>query len=1042
MTSASDNQEFIARVHDRRKPLADVLADDEYSGIRKFVEEMYPDRAHFIYELLQNAEDSASRSAQPDSMEVDFNLHNDRLIFTHSGEPFSDEDVLGITNIGKSTKEDDAGTIGRFGIGFKSVFAYSETPIIKSPTYCFTISNLVLPTAIEKPSDLGQSTRFEFPFNSPKKTADRAYEEIVRGLNELNIDTLLFLQNIKTIRWSIDGKVSEFTRLSHSDSHIEIIKTNSGVRENSCHFLRFYDSVAGVEDRHVGIAFNLELLENVNFDTDSPLKDQLKICPATPGNVSIFFPAKKEVSGLRFHLHAPFVPELSRASIKDTDVNLPLYEQLASLAANSLHQIRDTGLLTPEFLSVLPNLNESIPEQYCCIREAIIDEMNSKPLTPTRSKGFAPASELLQAKASVKSLLSKEDLTVLVGVNGNWDWAIGASQKNSLQDHFLDSLEITDWGITSFCEILKGDYRGELKAMVSEWLVDKEDVWLQQMYSLLYQEVETRNLRWKLGDSRLVRIENGEFRTGKKTFFPTDQVENEESFPRVKRAILETGKKKSDKQNARAFLEAIGVQEIGEREELLAILTTRYTRNSLNPRKGDLKRFISYARRNPEDTAIFKNYFIFQVGDDVWATPLEVYLDKPFRDTGLNVFFEYFQDDDGPFPLHECYQNFGIKIEKIADFASSVGALTTLKISTTSCRQNPEWQDLRRAFGERFTSPIDRDYTIEGLVEILDEPNLAISKLIWNTMNSLPQHSYLEPDYLTATYQKNNSGGSRHADSQLVHLLRNAEWVPQGNNEFVLPRNARREKLPGGFSFDSDRMWIRKIQFGQELEKGVQQRRLKKHYAKELGLEEEDVSFIQDHHEEFLRFKAGIQSRQANQLQTQSQVVKNPERRKKKIQERLKAAESKQKVIRPRSVSKSSGNEIDREALFQFYRRGEQLFCQVCFDQMPFKRRNGDDCGECVDLFTFTWAERKEIDLKVFTSLKAVLCPVCSEIYREYVHHDLTRQSELFEQLKGKDEVAFTLCSSEATADKQQRILTFNPQHLADIRAAVDAMPQ
>ena len=62
--------------------------------------------------------------------------------------------------------------------------------------------------------------------------------------------------------------------------------------------------------------------------------------------MAVFFPAEKETSGLRFHLHAPFVPELSRASIKETPANQPLFQQLATLTAASLHQIRDLGLLT------------------------------------------------------------------------------------------------------------------------------------------------------------------------------------------------------------------------------------------------------------------------------------------------------------------------------------------------------------------------------------------------------------------------------------------------------------------------------------------------------------------------------------------------------------------------------------------------------------------------------------------------------------------------------------------------------------------------
>ena len=96
----------------------------------------------------------------------------------------------------------------------------------------------------------------------------------------------------------------------------------------------------------MAIAFALDLLPNVQaFSAAKPLAQQLKIVPV-PGQVAVFFPANKEASGLRFHLHAPFVPELSRASIKETPANIPLFAQLAALAALSLDEIRDLGLFT------------------------------------------------------------------------------------------------------------------------------------------------------------------------------------------------------------------------------------------------------------------------------------------------------------------------------------------------------------------------------------------------------------------------------------------------------------------------------------------------------------------------------------------------------------------------------------------------------------------------------------------------------------------------------------------------------------------------
>ena len=307
---------FLEEVRAKRQKLADILSDEEYSGIRDIVEELYPDRAHFIYELLQNAEDRGATEAK-------FTVTETSVIFEHNGEPFAENHVWGITNIGKSPKRDQKDQIGRFGIGFRAVFAYTETPHIWSPTISFKISELVLPAEIPARADLGQNTRFEFPFDNPKKAPRDARSEIESGLNGLGEATLLFLSHLDSISWQI-GKngLRQIVRIQHPESHIEIQRQNDGKPVASSHFLRFSESVPGLGKQCVSMAFALELLPNVNaFDLGLTLSKQLRIVSANPGCVAVFFPAEKETSGLRFHLHAPFVPELSRASIKGSRKN-------------------------------------------------------------------------------------------------------------------------------------------------------------------------------------------------------------------------------------------------------------------------------------------------------------------------------------------------------------------------------------------------------------------------------------------------------------------------------------------------------------------------------------------------------------------------------------------------------------------------------------------------------------------------------------------------------------------------------------------------
>ena len=148
---------------------------------------------------------------------------------------------------------------------------------------------------------------------------------------------MLFLSNIRSVKWRVGADATgEVLRQEHSDYHFEVAKNADGRAAASSHFLKFDQAVPGLEKQRVAVAFPLDLLPGVRrFDRAAPLADQLKIISAEPGGVAVFFPAVKEASGLRFHLHGPFVPELSRASIKETKANIPLFEQLAALVTHS-----------------------------------------------------------------------------------------------------------------------------------------------------------------------------------------------------------------------------------------------------------------------------------------------------------------------------------------------------------------------------------------------------------------------------------------------------------------------------------------------------------------------------------------------------------------------------------------------------------------------------------------------------------------------------------------------------------------------------------
>ena len=87
--------------------------------------QLYSERTHFIFELIQNAEDAGAT-------ELAFELAADRLELRHDGRPFTEADVRGVCGVGKSGKSGDLTAIGKFGIGFKSVYAYTKSPRVYS----------------------------------------------------------------------------------------------------------------------------------------------------------------------------------------------------------------------------------------------------------------------------------------------------------------------------------------------------------------------------------------------------------------------------------------------------------------------------------------------------------------------------------------------------------------------------------------------------------------------------------------------------------------------------------------------------------------------------------------------------------------------------------------------------------------------------------------------------------------------------------------------------------------------------------------------
>ncbi len=184
---------FDALTKDRTEN-ANILEKPSMRGVQRSVVDKYSDQAHFIYELLQNADDVKATTAQ-------FRLEENGLYFTHNGSirftisnPENEDadkkngtlgHINSITSIANSSKSE--ASIGKFGVGFKAVFQYTKTPYIYDPEIQFRIERFIVPCMLD--TDLNGrnplETVFYFPFDHEKKQPQESHDEILEKFKAL-----------------------------------------------------------------------------------------------------------------------------------------------------------------------------------------------------------------------------------------------------------------------------------------------------------------------------------------------------------------------------------------------------------------------------------------------------------------------------------------------------------------------------------------------------------------------------------------------------------------------------------------------------------------------------------------------------------------------------------------------------------------------------------------------------------------------------------------------------------------------------------------
>src|SRR5258708_3371946 len=540
-----------------RKELVEITRkNDVYEGIIRSAVEKYPDSVvHFVYELLQNAEDQCATEAQ-------FQLFADYLVFNHNGNPFTRADVKNITGIGNSDKPQDDNKIGRFGIGFKSVFAITKRPeiytVLEDKPFAFAIEHLLVTVAIpgnhEKTHQY--NTQFIFPFNKGQEIT--LYGKIRERLSTLGFETMLFLQNLTSIEWRTetdDGVYLCEVKGSHRELFGES-RENGRTQQSSANYLIFTRNVSlSDNDREldVRIAFRLDEKEKITAASDQKLV--------------VYFPTE-QVTGLNFRLHGPFLLTDNRANIKiDNDTNNNLIQECAVLLGESIQQIKEAGLLTVDFLSLLPIRKENVPPLFQPLYDQVLQTLKQYPLLPTADGMYARATQVRLARsADLRELINEKQLSALYGSPSPFYWLvpdITLDRTPDLYRYLNKDLEV---------EIVDPD--AFARRLEKAFLEEQTDEWLVQLYIFLSKLPGLNNI---VKGKPILRLENNSHVSPFKWTYPYNNRgkpnayllrEGNSKFPLVKRSLLTD--------DVYTFLKTIGLSEPDIVDEVINFILPLY----------------------------------------------------------------------------------------------------------------------------------------------------------------------------------------------------------------------------------------------------------------------------------------------------------------------------------------------------------------------------------------------------------------------------------------------------------------------------------
>ncbi len=736
--------------------------------------DLYTDPTHFIFELIQNAEDARAS-------EVSITLQSHRLIFQHDGRPFDLRDLKGITSVNYSPKADDYTKIGRFGIGFKAVFGICDEPEIYSGEYSFKIRNFYVPEKISSRKVDGT----EIILNFKTGEQEEIYSKIEETLVAMRPETLLFLRHIHQIDYLTNTKCGFYKREKIAKQigtreYFECsIKTGGGILSKYLVFEAPIDRtdfsaelIHGTDQLYVSVAYRVD-----------PESGKI-ISEGESTKLVVYFPTERDTY-LQFKINGPFRTTPTRENIPFTPENIAILDTIVALYQESILAIKDLGALTIAFCEMLPlnpkRFDSAHPDRiYYKFQSATERIFSEDQLLPAHDGGFTDASSAVLARGQITDLLSAKDLEMLFDGRNHWLSTEITEKYRNLYFFLKNTLEVEEVDFDAF-----------MVASSRDFFLKKSDTWFIKFYRKAYSNLQT--MLNKHLTKKFIKTESGDIvapfistlgKKQKNVYLPSELITDESRI--VRRDLIKNAE-------VLRFLSQIGI----ERMDIVESIRTQWIPSLHNCSKEEkyVAQFLDLYREYIEQKPQKREELIGLLRSSAIIYHADGFGNIYYREP--NKFF--MPNSPAEILYGDCKDAFflsplladSVKKEKgLSAFLKELGVQTGLvPIEKKDSLLYNEMKAIMQ--GARYAWHSDTDYELKYINYLLEHMTQNISLELMRQLNALPS-KFFKGELRWGYY---NDRQKREFDAAFVKTLQNSKWLYDRQGELVSPSEICEEEV-------------------------------------------------------------------------------------------------------------------------------------------------------------------------------------------------------------------------------------------------------